>query len=216
MFSVRPSLRGSLLAAVLALASAAATAAPVHYTVVSKLSRVSFSLNHQGFINLFGTVRLAPGGFDFDADDWSKSSVKVSMPVSSIDLGDATWNNQVRGDSSWAKLFGARRIEFRSTKLEQTEGTGGMQGKLYGDLTLAGVTKPVVLDLRFNKLGTNQVSKKASVGFTATTVFKRSEFGLDAYLDLVGDDMTIQIQVEAAEGDDGDARNVIRALGVKR
>lgn len=211
-----PFLRLPLLAAVLAFSAAAttpATAAPVRYTIVSKVSRVNFSLNHQGFINLFGTVRITPGGFLFDDEDWSKSSVMVTLPVSSIDLGDATWNNQVRGDSSWGKLFGSRRIEFRSTKLEQT---GGMKGTMQGDLTLAGVTRPVTLDVRFNKMGANQVSKKPSVGFSATTVIKRSDFGLDAYLDLVGDEITIQIQVEGAQGDDGDARNATTALGVKR
>ena len=203
----------ALLAAVLACSAVTANATPTTYNIVSKISRVNFSLLHQGFIDLIGTVRLTPGRFVFDADDWSRSSIQVSMPIASIDLGDAKWNNQVRGDDSWAKLFmGPRQISFRSTRLEKID---GMQGKLYGDLTLAGVTKPVVLDLRFNKLGLNQVSEKPSVGFSARTTIKRSDYGLDAYLDLVGDEMTIQVQIEGTEGVDGDARSSINALGVK-
>jgi len=205
--------RPALLAAVLACSATAAGAAPTSYNIVSKISRVNFSLRHQGFIDLFGTVRLTPGRFVFDPDDWSRSSIQVSMPVASIDLGDAQWNNQVRGDDSWGKLFmGSSQIGFRSTKLEKLD---GMQGKLFGELTLAGVTRPVVLDLRFNKLGLNEVSEKPSVGFSARTVIKRSDFGLDAYLDLVGDEMAIQIQVEGTEGVDGDAGNSTNALGVK-
>lgn len=202
-----------LLAATLAGATATTHAAPTTYNIVSKLSRVSFSLLHQGFIDLVGTVRLTPGRFVFDADDWSRSSIQVSMPVASIDLGDAKWNNQVRGDDSWAKLFmGPGQISFHSTRLDKVD---SMQGRLYGDLTLAGVTRPVVLQLRFNKLGLNEVSEKPSVGFSARTTIKRSDFGLDAYLDLVGDDMAIQVQVEGTEGVDGDAGSSTDALGVK-
>ncbi|RZI98838.1 MAG: hypothetical protein EOP39_26345, partial [Rubrivivax sp.] len=168
----------------------------------------------QGFISLMGTVRMAPGSFIFDAEDWSKSEVKVSMPIASIDLGDATWNNQVRGDSAWARLFkGAGSIDFRSTSMEREQGP---QGRLHGELTLAGVTRPIVLQLRFNKLAPNQISKRMSVGFTASTTLKRSDFGLDAYLDLVSDEMAIQIQIEGVQGEDGDARNAIDALGVTR
>jgi polyisoprenoid-binding protein YceI len=208
-----PRLHHALLAVALASSFTAVNAAPTTYNIVSKLSRVNFSLRHQGFIDLFGTLRLTPGRFIFDPQDWSRSSIQVSMPVASIDLGDAQWNNQVRGDSSWARLFmGADEISFRSTRLERGE---GMQGRLFGDLTLAGVTRPIVLDLRFNKLGLNEVSEKPSVGFSARTTIKRSDYGLDAYLDLVGDEMAIQIQVEGTEGEDIDARNPINALGVK-
>lgn len=130
-----------------------------------------------------------------------------------LDMGDAVWNNQIRGDSEWAKLFSTSAIDFRSTRLERTEGNRGV---LYGDLTLAGVTRPVTLQLRFNKMGKNEVSELPSVGFSATTTLKRSQFGLDAHSDLVGDDITVQIQVEAARGADTDAKHETSALGVSR
>lgn len=212
LLTALPSARNPLLAAALAFAALSAAAAPATYAIVSKLSRVSFSLEHQGFISLVGTVRVAPGSFVFDAEDWSRSSVAVSLPIASIDLGDATWNKQVRGDSAWAKLFkGAGSIDFRSTRLERGQGA---LGRLHGELTLAGVTRPVVLQLRFNKQGLNQISDKMSVGFSASTLIKRSDFGLGAYLDLVGDEMALQIQIEGVQGEDGDARNAIDALGV--
>lgn len=205
-------IRHALLAAAFALASSAATSAPATYTIVSKLSRVTFSLEHQGFIQLFGTLRLAPGNFTFDSDDWSKSAIVVSLPVKSLDMGDAVWNNQIREDSEWAKLFGTASIDFRSTRLERTEGNRGV---LYGELTLAGVTRPVALQLRFNKMGKNEVSELPSVGFSATGALKRSQFGLDAYSDLVGDEIALTVQVEAARGADGDAKHETSALGVK-
>jgi polyisoprenoid-binding protein YceI len=134
------------------------------------------------------------------------------MPVKSLDMGDATWNNQIRGDGEWAKLFHTQAITFHSTRLEHTDGNSGM---LYGDLTLAGVKRPVALQLKFNKIGKNEVSEFPSVGFSATTTLKRSDFGLDAYSDLVGDEIAVQIQVEAAQGKDFDAKHATTALGVK-
>ena len=208
-----PGLRSALVAATLALASAAASCAPATYTIVSKLSRVTFNIEHQGFISLFGTLRIAPGSFSFDPDDWSKSSVAVTLPIRSLDMGDAHWNEQIRDDEEWAKLFKFPAIGFRSTHLERTDAS---HGTMTGDLTLAGVTRPVTLQLRFNKIGRNEVSEHPSVGFSATTTLKRSQFGLDAYSDLVGDEIAVQIQMEAAVGADTDAQADQTALGVRR
>jgi polyisoprenoid-binding protein YceI len=185
------------LAAALLLSTAVAYSAPVKYTIVTKISRVTFSFDHQGFVQSVGTLQLEPGSFTFDAQDWSKSMVSVSMATKAIDVGDTLWNQQIRGDDAWAKLFKQPSISFRSTRIEKTDDTHGM---LYGDLTLAGVTRPVALQLHINRIGINAVSEKPSVGFTATTTLKRSQFGLDAYSDLVNDDIAIQAQVEAAVG----------------
>ena len=196
-------LNRAALAAAFVLFAGAASAAPVTYTIVSKLSRVNFSFEHQGFIPVSGSLKIAPSSFTFDNQDWNKSSVAVSMPVKMLDMGDGLWNRQIRGDEEWKKLFSTTAINFRSTKLERKDDTHGV---LYGDLTLAGVTKPVMLDMRVNKIGRNEVSEKSSIGISAMTTIKRSQFGLDAYMDLVGDDMTVQIQLEAAIGTDTDAQ----------
>jgi len=184
------------------LASKVAHATPETYTIGSKVSRVTFSLEHQGFIQNFGTLKIAPGSFVFDSDDWSKSSVVVMMPIKSLDMGDALWNEEIRGDDAWDKLFKSKAITFHSKQIQRID---AMHGTLTGDLTLAGVTKSVTLQLKLNKLGANAVSKLPSVGFTATGTIQRSQFGLDAYEDLVGDNMPIQIQLEAFVGEDPDA-----------
>jgi len=184
------------------LAASAAQAAPVTYTIVSKLSKVSFSLEHQGFIPVSGSLKIAPGSFVFDPEDWSKSSVTASMPTRMLDMGDGLWNGQIREDDSWNALFKQPDIRFRSTRIERKD---AMSGVLQGDLTVAGVTRPVVLHMKVNKIGINRVSDKLSVGITATGTIKRSDFGLDAYMDLVGDQIAVQIQLEAAVGPDTDA-----------
>jgi len=191
------------MAATLLFMAGVASANPVTYTVVSKISRVSFTIEHQGFIQLFGTLKIAPGTFTFDEMDWSKSQVAVSMPTTTLDMGDAHWNEQIRGDKEWAGLFKSPTITFRSTRLAKMDNA---HGTLYGDLTLGGVTRTVELSLQLNKIGVNAVSERPSVGFSATTTIKRSAFGINAYDDLVGDDIKVQIQLEACEGPDPEAR----------
>jgi polyisoprenoid-binding protein YceI len=203
------------LAALFILLAGTAGAAPLTYTITSKLSRVNLSLEHQGFIQLSGTLKITPGSFVFDNDDWSKSAVAVTMPTKTLDMGDALWNDQIRGDESWKALFSAPYISFRSTSLERRDPTHGV---LRGELTMAGVTRPVTLQLKVNKIGRNEVSEYQAIGITATTTLKRSQFGLDAYADLVGDDLAVQIQMEAAIGPDKDALQeaIINARGVQR
>jgi polyisoprenoid-binding protein YceI len=70
--------------------------------------------------------------------------------------------------------------------------------KVYGDFTMLGVTKPVVLYAKLNKIGKHPFTKKRSVGFSATTVIKRSEFGMKYGIGMVSDDIQIAIEVEAA------------------
>ena len=195
--------RQAFIAASLAAACGLAQARPIDYTILTKISRVAFNLEHQGFIQLFGTLRVTQGTLTFDSEDWSKSHVDVSMPVSSLDMGDGPWNGQIRGDDEWAPLFRTTTITFHSTRLRRIDAT---HGTLTGDLTLAGVTRPVTLKLRVNKIGKNDVLDTPSVGFTATTTIKRSAFGVKAYEDLVGDAISVQIQIEALEGPDPEAK----------
>jgi len=195
--------RQAILAASLAAACGLAQASPIDYTIMTKVSRVAFNLEHQGFIQLFGTLRVTQGTLTFDSTDWNKSHVDVSMPVSSLDMGDGPWNGQIRGDVEWAPLFNTSTITFHSTRLKRIDAT---HGTMTGELTLAGVTRPVTLKLRVNKIGKNDVSEAPSVGFSATTTIKRSAFGVSAYEDLVGDDISVQIQIEAMQGPDPEAK----------
>ncbi len=186
-----------LALSVLLLLAGRAGAKPVDYTIVNKFSRVTFSIDHQGFLQASGILRLSPGMITFDNDDWSNSMVAVNMPVKFLDMGDPLWNKQIRSDDAWTTLFKHPMISFKSTRVERKDDSNGT---LTGELTMAGVTKPVTLALHVNKIAPNAMSGKPSVGFTANGTIKRSQFGLDAYEDLVNDDMPFQVQLEASVG----------------
>jgi polyisoprenoid-binding protein YceI len=67
--------------------------------------------------------------------------------------------------------------------------------KITGDLTIRGVTKPVVLDATFIGAGANPFSKKKTVGFSATTTIKRSDFGVNYGIPVVSDTVELEVSV---------------------
>ena len=69
--------------------------------------------------------------------------------------------------------------------------------RVFGDLTVRGVTKPVVLDTTLNKIGEQPMEKRAAAGFDATTTIKRSDFGMGMYAPNVSDEVIIRITTEA-------------------
>ena len=180
-------------AAALGLAGFGSIAAPVTYTFDAVHSRVTFYVNHFGFSNSVGEFKVGAGTFTFDNDDWSNSRVEVKLPVQSLELGDAKWNSDIL-NAGFLEAAKYPEIGFVSSKVDKL---ASGKARLYGDLTIKGVTKPVVLELRVNKLGDHPTRKTPAAGFTATTTIKRSEFGVTKLLPMVSDDVEVRIEVEA-------------------
>ena len=90
-------------------------------------------------------------------------------------------------------------ITFKSTKVEKS-GENGL--KIVGDLTLHGVTKPVTLDAKVNKIGVFEIPgviKAQAAGFDATTVIKRSDFGVSKYVPAVSDEIPVRITLDVKQ-----------------
>ena len=82
---------------------------------------------------------------------------------------------------------------FKATKVTQT---GEKTADIAGDLTLHGVTKPVVVHAVFNQAGPNPIDKKYELGFAGTAEINRSDFGIKAYVPAVSDKVTLTIEAE--------------------
>jgi polyisoprenoid-binding protein YceI len=177
----------------LGCAAVGAMAETVTYTFDTTHSRIAFYVTHYGFSHSLGAFKIAEGSFDFDDADWSFSQVKARVPVKSLDLGDSSWNTHVLAES-WLDAARFPWITFTSTKVE---GSGAGPGRLAGDLTIKGVTRPVVLDLRLNAQGEHPMRRAPAVGFTGTTTLRRSDFGITSYLGAVGDEIDVRVEIEA-------------------
>ncbi|MFM7067136.1 MAG: YceI family protein [Gammaproteobacteria bacterium] len=186
-----------VLAAALGVAIPAPTAlaAPVTYAFDTVHSRVTFHVSHLGFSHSLGQLFIAPGTFVFDTADWSKGRVTATMPADSLTFGDAKWDAHVKS----ADFLDAARfpnVTFTATEVKQT---GESTGTLSGDLTVHGVTRPVTLQLRLNAATSHPLRKVPAIGFTARGLIKRSDFGVAAYVPMVGDELEVRIEVEALQ-----------------
>jgi polyisoprenoid-binding protein YceI len=179
--------------AALLLAAGSATAAPVRYDLDPNHTRIDFSWTHFGFSHPMGRFDRFEGDFRFDPADPTQSSVTVTIPVDSIDTGVAKLDTHLKTD----EFFDVARYPtatFKSTRVERS-GEHGL--KVTGDLTLHGVTKPLVLDVVINKVGQHPMAGRAAAGFDASATIKRSDFGISNYVPNVSDEITLSISTEA-------------------
>ena len=181
------------LATALLLAAGSATAAPVRYDLDPNHTRIDFSWTHFGFSHPMGRFDRFDGDFRFDPADPTKSSVTVTIPIDSIDTGVAKLDAHLKTD----EFFDAAKYPtatFKSTRVERS-GEHGL--KVTGDLTLHGVTKPVVLDVTVNKVGRHPMAGRDAAGFDASATIKRSDFGISNYVPNVSDEIRLSISTEA-------------------
>jgi polyisoprenoid-binding protein YceI len=196
-----------LVGAAAIAALAAAPAAAETYRVDILHSTFVFSANHIGYTDVFGQFRDWGGEFTFDPKEPEKTKVKIEVKTESLDTNDRRLQAQggVRGRDEHlrsADFFNVKEfptMTFESTKVEKT---GDNTGKLHGNITLLGVTKPVVLDVTFNKVAPHPVPAYKGVmtsGFTIRGKIKRTDWGMKFGVPGVSDEVTLYINVEAQE-----------------
>ena len=174
-------------------ASAFAMAKPVTYTIDPTHTATVFTWDHFGFSTPAGNFTDITGQIVVDNDKPEKSSVNVTIPLSSINTNvKALDDHLLKSDFFDAEKFPT--ITFKSTKVETSD---KKKFKITGDLTIKGITKPVVLDAVLNKQAEHPMAKVPAIGFNATTSFDRSAFGVGAYVPNVGDKITVNITTEA-------------------
>ena len=185
------------LALIAALAAAPAFAEAEKYTVDASHAQIVFSYNHLGFSTGYGMFSGYDGEIMFDQAEPAASSVSVSFPVRSMLTG---WEARFEHFMS-ADFFDAaddEMISFASTGIEVTGETTAL---ITGDLTLNGVTKPVVLDGVLNQAGDHPMEGKPWAGFSATTTLLRSDFNLGAFAPFISDEVQVQISLEAMKAE---------------
>jgi polyisoprenoid-binding protein YceI len=187
-------IRRIAFAAVLALASAPVFAGT--YTLDPTHTQIVFSWNHFGYSNPTAQFGKVDGTLNFDEANPTKASVEVKIPLASVNSNVPKLDEHLQKDEFFdsAKYPDAT---FKSTKVEK--GAAKNKLKVTGDLTLHGVTKPVVLDVTVNKVGEHPMRKAPAAGFEASTTVKRSDFGISKYVPMVSDEIKIHITSEAID-----------------
>ncbi|MDO6413415.1 YceI family protein [Sphingomonas sp. BIUV-7] len=157
------------------------------YTVDTPHTQLLFTVNHLGFTEYTGEFTNPTGTLTLDTKSPAASKVEITFPIDQVRTTVAALDTHLKS----ADFFDAAKFpegKFVSTKVVAK----GQTATITGDLTLKGVTKPVVLQARFFGAGTDMRSKKAYIGFAATTVIKRSEWGI-TYAPTVSDEVKLTI-----------------------
>lgn len=162
------------------------------YTIDPMHSYVLYHISHFGFSIQSGKW-FAQGTIVLDKNAPANSKVNVTIPLASIDTGIPELDKHLKG----SLFFDVEKFPIATFVSDKIDLTSKTTAKIHGILTLHGVSKPVTLNVKFNKMGINEITNKMTIGFNGNTHIKRSDFGMNTLLPNVGDDVNIDIQVEA-------------------
>ena len=193
----------ALAAAILAVATAASAQMPKWtppspdaravqagtYAVEPEHTRVQFSVLHMGFTQYWGDFAHASGSLTLDPKRPAAASFDITVPVSSV----STTNGKLTEELVSKQFFDADQfptIRFKSTRVVPT---GPRKADVTGDLTLHGVTRPVTLHVTFNAAGVAPMVNRYTAGFDAEGMLRRSDFGVNYGIPIVGDEVKIKV-----------------------
>ncbi|KTT76265.1 YceI family protein [Sphingomonas endophytica] len=160
------------------------------YQVDPAHTQVTWEVNHMGFSMLQGQFGAQGGSITIDPKKPAATKVDVTFAINDLSVTTAKFAEHLKsGDFFDAAQHPTAR--FVSTSVTPR---GATRATMTGDLTIKGVTKPVTLDVTFVGAGTNPMSKKTNLGFTATGTIKRSDFGVGAYAPVVSDNVKLTVQ----------------------
>ncbi len=159
------------------------------YAIEPEHTRILFNVSHMGFTKYDGEFRNATGTLTLDSKKPDASVVNIKIPTGSVMVPNAKLKEEL-DSAQWLDAATYPDITFKSTKVKET-GTG--TADVTGDFTLHGVTKPLILKVKFNGAGTNPIDKNYTSGFEATGKLKRSDFGVKTYVPMIGDEVDIAI-----------------------
>jgi polyisoprenoid-binding protein YceI len=184
-----------IFAAALLAGTASVEAAPVQYQLDPAHTSVIFVVNHLGFSNVYGRFTDVSGTLGFDEGAVESSTISAVIKTNSLDTAFAKREEHLKSPDFF-NVASFPEMRFTSTHIEKT---GAHTGKVTGTLSLLGVTKPLTLEVTFNKSGIGPISKKETAGFSAHASLKRSDFGMTTFLPAIGDSVDIRIETEAVK-----------------
>jgi polyisoprenoid-binding protein YceI len=162
---------------------------PGTYQIEPYHTQVVFSILHFGLTNFNGMFAGASGTLQLDPANLADSKLEVSVPVASISTTVPILTEELKG-RDWfdATLFPV--ATFVSTAVVAT---GQNSARVTGNLTLHGVTRPVVLSAQLIGASVNPLSKAYTIGFEVSGTIRRGDFGIKTDIPAVGDEVRLRI-----------------------
>ena len=189
----------SLFAALSAFAPARAE--PAKYVIDPEHFSIALSIRHAGYFDLVGLFTEGAGTFVFDEAKPEVTDIRVTIKTASFFSGHKKRDDHVRNTD----FLNAKEFPEMVFVGKRSEKTGDRTGRIHGELTLRGVTRPLALDVTWVKsaeypMGGGLFGGKPYVtGINARAALKRSDFGMTYAVEngLVGDDVVLMLGFEA-------------------
>jgi polyisoprenoid-binding protein YceI len=167
------------------------------YTIDPAHSSANFSIRHLMISNVRGSFSNVQGTVVYDSDNPSNSSIEAEVDASTLSTGDAQRDTHVKSPD-FLHIEQHPKFKFQSAKIEKT---GDGEFKVAGNLTVHGITKPIVLNVEGPSAETKDPWGNTRIGASASTKIKRSDFGLvwNAPLEtgglVLGDDLKVELEL---------------------
>jgi len=158
------------------------------YKVDPYHTQVIWKVDHMGISPLYGAFGDPSGSLTLDPKNPAAAKLSVTFAMTNL----ITTTPKLTEHLSGGDFFDIAKFPT-STFVSTAVAADGTKAKITGNLTVKGVTKPVVLDAEFYGAGANPMSKKLNIGFKAETKIKRSDFGLGYGVPMVGDEVSLKI-----------------------
>lgn len=188
--------RLAIAAGILAMASSVAMAQTSTWVSDPSHSEVGFTITHLAISNVHGKFGKTSATLVYDDADVTKSTVKATIDISTVDTGDEARNNHLK-TPDFFDLASFPTATFTSTSV--TKSATGLT--VNGNLTLHGVTKPVVLTVTGPVGPVQGMDHKLHAGFSATTTISRTAFGIGSKFPaaMLGDEVKLSIDLDVAK-----------------
>lgn len=167
-------------------------------------SSIGFAIRHMMISTVRGQLKTFTATAVGDPTNPSGATIEASIDAASIDTGNEKRDSHLK-TPDFLDVAQFPKITFKSTKIEAA---GPGKAKVTGDLTLHGVTKPVVLVVEGPTATIKDPMGNTKTGATATTKINRKDFGIvwNKSMDggglMVGDDLDVTIDIEAVKKSD--------------
>lgn len=162
---------------------------PVHTSIV-------FRIGHLQVSSVYGRFNGASGTIEYDPAAAEKAKFDVQVETKNVDTNVPQRDNDLRSPN----FFDAEKyptIQFKSTSVKAA---GDKTLEVSGDMTLHGVTKPITVTMQYGGVANNP-RMGVRAGFATEFTIKRSDFGMDKMIPMVGDEVKMMVQLEAVKQD---------------
>lgn len=185
-------LKQNIIAVLLLTSLPFVTHAADSYSIDPQHTFAHFSVNHLGFSTMQGRFDKSSGKLTLNRAAKS-GSVDVIIEAASITTGFGKRDDHLRSPD----FFNVAEFPNLTYKSSAVKFKGDTPVSVEGNLTLLGVTKPVILTIHSFKCANHPMNKKELCGADASAQIKRSDFGMKFGLPNVGDDIKLVFEVEA-------------------